>query len=412
MENEKWLQTYLFIWSGQFISMLTSYAVQFAIVIWLSLEYRSAEVLAFAGISAILPQAIIGSFAGVFIDRWNRKKVLILSDTFLALCAVIMIILLRNETINLSWVYLMLGLRSVGNAFHSPAMQAVAPLLVPQKELLRVSGINQLLQSLSGVVGPAIGTLAITYMSIPNVLYLDVIGAIVAIISLLFVHIPHIKTETKSSLSNVIMELKDGYNTVLKNKGLSLLFLYAMMVTFFIMPAAIMFPLLTTGYYQGEKLEISAIEIVWSVGMLIGGTILGVFKMKIPKIILVNTMHIILGLSFILCGWLPSNWFIGYAVSTLFGGIAISIFSASFTAILQEEIAPNMLGRVFSMYYSMAVLPTVVGLLFTGVIAEKIGVTNSFLISGLVVLIIGVLSFLTPVLMKVGRNRNGEATKA
>src|SRR5690606_30413835 len=116
--------------------------------------------------SAILPQAIIGSFAGVFIDRWNRKKVLILSDTFLALCAVIMIILLRNETINLSWVYLMLGLRSVGNAFHSPAMQAVAPLLVPQKELLRVSGINQLLQSLSGVVGPAIGTLAITYMSI------------------------------------------------------------------------------------------------------------------------------------------------------------------------------------------------------------------------------------------------------
>lgn len=412
MENEKWLQTYLFIWSGQFISMLTSYAVQFAIVIWLSLEYRSAEVLAFAGISAILPQAIIGSFAGVFIDRWNRKKVLILSDTFLALCAVIMIILLRNETINLSWVYLMLGLRSVGNAFHSPAMQAVAPLLVPQKELLRVSGINQLLQSLSGVVGPAIGTLAITYMSIPNVLYLDVIGAIVAIISLLFVHIPHIKTETKSSLSNVIMELKDGYNTVLKNNGLSLLFLYAMMVTFFIMPAAIMFPLLTTGYYQGEKLEISAIEIVWSVGMLIGGTILGVFKMKIPKIILVNTMHIILGLSFILCGWLPSNWFIGYAVSTLFGGIAISIFSASFTAILQEEIAPNMLGRVFSMYYSMAVLPTVVGLLFTGVIAEKIGVTNSFLISGLVVLIIGVLSFLTPVLMKVGRNRNGEATKA
>ena len=70
-----------------------------------------------------------------------------------------------------------------------------------------------------------------------------------------------------------------------------------------------------------------------------------------------------------------------------------------------------MLGRVFSMYYSMAVLPTVIGLLFTGVIAQKIGVTNSFLISGLVVVIIGVLSFLTPVLMKIGRNRNVEATR-
>ncbi len=132
MENGKWLQTYLFIWSGQFISMLTSYAVNFAIVIWLSLEHSSAEVLAIAGISALFPQALIGPFAGVFIDRWNRKKVLILSDAFLALCALIMIILLRYETVNLNWIYLMLGLRSIGNAFHSPAMQAIAPLIVPQ----------------------------------------------------------------------------------------------------------------------------------------------------------------------------------------------------------------------------------------------------------------------------------------
>lgn len=69
MENRKWLQTYLFIWSGQFVSMLTSYAVNFAIVIWLSLEYGSAEVLAIAAISALFPQAIIGPFAGIFIDR-------------------------------------------------------------------------------------------------------------------------------------------------------------------------------------------------------------------------------------------------------------------------------------------------------------------------------------------------------
>ncbi len=74
MENKNWLQTYLFIWSGQFISMLTSFAVNFAVIIWLSLEYQSAEILAYAGIAGLLPQAIIGPFAGVFIDRWDRKK--------------------------------------------------------------------------------------------------------------------------------------------------------------------------------------------------------------------------------------------------------------------------------------------------------------------------------------------------
>src|SRR5690606_39556629 len=109
----------------------------------------------------------------------------------------------------------------------------------------------------------------------------------------------------------------------------------------FIMPAAIMFPLLTTGHYQGGKLEMSLIEIVWSVGMLIGGTVLGAVKIRIHKIIMVNTMHILLGTSFILCGGLPTGWFIGYVTTTFLGGVAISIFSSSFAAILQEEIAPS-----------------------------------------------------------------------
>jgi len=408
MENKKWLRTYLFIWSGQFISMLTSYAVHFAVIIWLSLEHKSAEILAYAGIAAMLPQAIIGPFVGVFIDRWNRKKVMIFSDAFLALCALIMVFLLQNETVNLNWVYLMLAFRSVGNAFHSPAMQAIAPLIVPEKDLLRVSGINQMLQSGSSIAGPAVGTLAITYLSISNVLYLDVIGAAAAIISLLFVTIPHIKTEARLSINAVVIELKEGFNAVLKNKGLSFLFFYAMMVTFFIMPAAIMFPLLTTGHYGGGKWEMSIIEIVWGIGMLIGGTVLGVFKVKASKVILINAMHLVLGLSFILCGWLPSGWFVGFAAATILSGIALSVFSASFTTILQLEVAPGMLGRVFSLYFSVAVLPSVIGLLFTGLIAERIGVANAFLICGGLVILIGILSFLTPSLMKLGRSKTVE----
>ena len=406
MKNNKWLQTYLLIWSGQFISMLTSYAVHFAIIIWLSLEHRSPEVLAYAGIAGMLPQALIGPFAGVFIDRWNRKKVMIVSDAFLALCALVMVFLLRNETINLSWIYLMLGLRSVGNAFHGPSLQAVTPLIVPESELLRVSGINQVLQSVSSIAGPAVGTLAITYLSISKVLYLDIIGAAVAITSLLFVTIPHLKTEVKTSVRTVITELKDGCNVVLKNKGLSYLFLYAMVATFFIMPIAIMFPLLTIEYYNGGKWEMSIVEIAWGVGMLIGGMILGAFKVTTSKIILINTMHLITGFSFILSGGMPSEWFIGLVIATALGGIALAVFSASFTTVLQTTISSNMLGRVFSLYFSLAVLPSVIGLLFTGLIAEQVGVTNAFLICGILVILIGIVSFLTPSLMHLGKQKS------
>lgn len=411
MKNQQWLHTYLFIWAGQFVSMLTSYAVNFAVIIWLSLEHQSAEVLAFAGIAGLLPQALIGPFAGVYIDRWDRKKVMIFADAFIALSTFLMTFLLQDEQVSLFWIYLLLGCRSVGSAFHTPAMQAIAPLIVPEKELLRVSGINQMLLSVSSIAGPALGTLAITYFAVANVLYLDIIGAAAAIISLLFVSIPQLANKESSSISTVFTELKEGFQAIHANKGLRLLFLYAMMATFFIMPVAIMFPLLTTGHYGGGKWEMSLVEVVWGIGMLAGGSVLGVMRIHTKKVILVNAMHIVLGLTFVLSGWFPASWFIGFVLITAVGGVAMSIFSAAFMTTMQEQVPTPMLGRVFSLYFSMAVLPSVIGLLFTGVIAEIIGVANAFLISGISMAAVGIISFGTPALMRLGAESLAEKKK-
>ncbi|MBS4060016.1 MAG: MFS transporter [Bacteroidetes bacterium] len=403
MENHKWFNTYLFIWAGQFVSMLTSYAVQFAIVIWLSLEYQSAEVLAYAGIAGMLPQALIGPFAGVYIDRINRKSIMILSDTFIAVCAIVLIFIFKSETINLVWIYIMLGLRSVGNAFHAPALQAVAPLIVPRKELLRVAGINQMLHSVCSIGGPAIGTLAIVYIPISDVLYLDLIGALLAISSLMMVRIPQIVSATKSTVRTISTEFLEGILSISENRGLSYFFLYAMALSFVIMPAAILFPLLTTEHYAGGKWEMGLIEIVWGAGMLIGGIVLGFFKVGISKVVLVNSMYILLGLTLFLSGIFPTEWFIGFILATVIGGIGLSVYYACFTAIVQIAVKPEMLGRVFSLYYSLAVLPSIIGLLFTGQIAENVGVNNTFVISGFLAIAVGFLSFFSPKLMQLGK---------
>lgn len=403
MENHKWFNTYLFIWAGQFVSMLTSYAVQFAIVIWLSLEYQSAEVLAYAGIAGMLPQALIGPFAGVYIDRFNRKSIMILSDTFIAVCAIVLIFIFKSETINLVWIYIMLGLRSVGNAFHAPALQAVAPLIVPRKELLRVAGINQMLHSVCSIGGPAIGTLAIVYIPISDVLYLDLIGALLAISSLMMVRIPQIVSATKSTVRTISTEFLEGILSISENRGLSYFFLYAMALSFVIMPAAVLFPLLTTEHYEGGKWEMGLIEIVWGGGMLIGGIVLGFFKVGISKVVLVNSMYILLGLTLFLSGIFPTEWFIGFILATVIGGIGLSVYYACFTAIVQIAVKPEMLGRVFSLYYSLAVLPSIIGLLFTGQIAENVGVNNTFVISGCLAIAVGFLSFFSPKLMQLGK---------
>ena len=404
MHKENWFKTYLYIWVGQFVSLLTSSAVNFAVIIYLSLHYKSAEVLAYAGISGLLPQAIIGPFAGVYIDRWDRKKVMIYADAFIALCTFLMSFAFIEGEANLIFVYSLLVCRSLGQAFHTPAMQAIAPLIVPEEKLLKVSGINQMLQSVSMIAGPALGTFAITYLPISKVLYLDVIGASLAIFSLLFVTIPKLAQQTEESdISSVVSDLKLGFAEIHKNKGLYLLFVYAILTTFFVMPVAIMYPLLTIEHFKGGKWEMSIIEVVWGAGMLVGGGILSAWQGAVSKVILVNAMHIFLGLTFVFSGWISVDLFWLFVAITTLGGIGMSFFNASFMTIIQEEVKPEFLGRVYSMYFSFAIIPSVIGLLFTGWIADKIGVVNAFIIGGLAMCVVGILSFMTPAVMNLGK---------
>lgn len=402
--QESWKKKFAILWIGQFVSLISSSAVNFAIIIWLSLETKSAEVLAFSAIAGLLPQAIIGPFAGVYIDRWDRKKTMIFADTFVAVCTLIMSLSFYMGYESLALIYVMLALRSVGSAFHMPAMQAAIPLLAPQSELLRIAGINQIIQSVSSIAGPALGALAIGLLSIGNVLLLDILGAVVAIITLFFVPIPKLEIveKSKASLQQVGKDMKIAFNEIIHNKGLMYLFIYAIIAMFCIMPVAVLFPLMTINHFKGDKLEISIIEIIWGVGMLLGGSLLGIWKPKLKKVILINYMHIIIGITFAWSGLLSANQFIVFIILTAIGGIAASLYNASFTTIIQEEIKPAMLGRVFSLYYSFTVIPSVIGLLCTGFIADFIGINQAFTILGIVISLVGVASFLTPSIMQLG----------
>ena len=114
-------------------------------------------------------------------------------------------------------------------------------------------------------------------------------------------------------------------------------------------------------------------------------------------------MHLLLGTTFASSGLLAPGWFIVFVIITGFGGIAMSMYSAAFMTIIQEEIAPEMLGRVFSLYFSFAIIPSLIGLLFAGSIADNIGVAAAFIIAGLLVMLVGIISFATPSIMKLSR---------
>ena len=130
---------------------------------------------------------------------------------------------------------------------------------------------------------------------------------------------------------------------------------------------------------------------LFGIGLLVGGSILGVWNPKIRKSILLIIGYFGLGLSLALCGALPSTYFITYAVLTVIQGLVVPLYTGPFTALLQTQFAPSYLGRIFSLYGSISQFPSVIGLLLTGFIADRLGVENIFIIGGKAISITGIL---------------------
>ena len=398
---DNWKRVFAIIWTGQFLSILTSSIVNFAIVLWLSLETGSAEVLAFATMAALLPQSVLGLFTGIFIDRWKRKRVMIMADSFIAFCTLILAVLFYFDLAKISHIYVLLALRSVGSAFHMPAMQASVPLLAPKSELMRIAGINQVIQSVCNIAGPALAGLFITMMKMTNILLLDVAGAAFACLSLCFVFIPDPSHEERNSELHLWREAKEAIMEVRNQYGLSWLFLLSILATFVIMPVSVLFPLMTLNHFAGNAFQVSLVEVSWGGGALLAGALLGLKKYRWNEILLINGMYIALGLTFLYSGLLPVSGFIWFAVLTALGGVCGSLYFATFTTVIQSRIDPGVMGRVFSFYMSFSMLPSMIGLLSTGFLADSIGLGNTFIISGGFLCLIGIISFFIPSLISL-----------
>lgn len=398
-----WKKKFIIIWSGQLFSILSSSIAQFAIVLWISLETGSAEVLSLATIAALLPQVVLGPFAGVFVDRWSRKWTMILADSFVALCSAVIALLFYLDVIEIWQIYLLLMLRSIGSAFHAPAMKSSIPLLAPEKELTRIASINQTIQALCNICGPVLGAALIVSTNMSVVMLLDVVGAAIACTSLLFVFIPNPeKTETETT-NNVLRDMKDGFIAIRSNRGLKWVMVTEILITFFIMPVVALIPLMTLKNFSGTAYQVSLIELLFGSGALVGGILLGVWNPRVRKVVMINLSYVIVGVSIFITGLLPPSAFIIYAIMAVVQGISMPFYSGPFTALLQTQIEISFLGRVFSLFDSISLLPSILGLLATGFIADAIGIANVFVICGIAIVMTGLLAFFIPSIMNLER---------
>lgn len=425
MSQENWKKTFAFIWTGQLVSTLTSSIVSYAVIFWLSIQTGSASVLAYATLASLLPQLVLGFFTGVLVDRWNRKRIMIVADLYIAAITVVMAALFYTGKAELGFIYALLALRSFGSAFHVPAMEASVPMLAPKEKLMQVAGINNMLFSVSTIAAPAIAAVFVSTLDMTWVLLQDVLGALIACGSLLFVDIPNPRnvrtapagpedagpsseislptSQLKMEFRRFFAEFHQGIREVQKRPGIMWMFIFTIFASLAMVPVSTLFPLMTLDHFGGDTYKMSLIEITWGIGMLVGGGLMSIPKFKFNNVMLINVMYIILGLSFAFSGFLPPQGYYYFVVFSFIGGIAAAIFWGAFTVLLQTSLDPGVLGRVFSFQGSLIMIPAMFSLVATGYIADTIGITNAFIIGGTALILIGSLSPLIPSVRKISK---------
>jgi len=407
MQNEfrsVWQRTFFLIWVGQAFSLLGSELVQFALVWYLTRTTGSASVLAFASFVALIPRVLISPFTGVLVDRWNRKNVMILADTGIAVATMLLAGIFFFGNVRIWHIYAIMFIRSLGSGFHWPALQASISLLVPKEQLSRISGLNQTLRGTLGILAPIFAALLLDVLPMFGILSIDVLTAILAISPLLFVVIPQpakTQSEDKDQPFRIWEDVKFGFRYLFNWKGMFYLALAATLLNFLLNPGFTFTPLLVTDYFEKGAIELSAIESAFSAGMILGGMILsawGGFKKNI-----ITTLLGILGLSFgtALIALTPPNMFFLAVVGMAITGFMQPMANGPLFAIMQAHVDPQIQGRIFSMLESMVSAMMPVSMLIAAPVAEWIGIRGWLMFGAIGCLVIGIGGFLIPSLMNI-----------
>ena len=386
----RWKSLFFPIWGGQAVSLFGSRLVQFALVWYLARETDSAVVLSVAAMMAYLPMVFLSPFAGALVDRWSRRRVMILADSGIALSTAALAVLFATGHARFPSIYGLMFLRAVGGAFHWPAMQASTTLMVPEKHLSRVAGLNQSLHGMAMLFSPIAGALLIELLPIQGVLAIDIGTAIAAVLPLLLIRIPEPWKSVSSDdeKASVIREMVQGLAFAIRWRGMLLLILGLALMNFVVNPAFSLMPLYVTRVLHGEVLDYGIMQMLFGIGFVLGGLLLSVWGGFRKRILTALLAVAVMGVAIAVMGLTPKGWIVLAGGALLLTGLMEPIANGSFMATLQASVPKDMQGRVFSLLGSATQAAVPFGLALAGPLSDRYGIRLWFLIGGIAYLVV------------------------
>jgi MFS family permease len=385
-------RSFMALWIGQMISFIGDYFVMLAVPIAVNRLTGSAMMVGLSFMSTALPGLLLGPVAGVFIDRWDRRKVMIAADVIRGLLVLIMLSIRSADQI---WVYYLVGfLMSCTSQFFFPARNAVLPLLVQDADdLLAANGLMQIVQTVGFLAGPALAGFSIGLYGESVAFIANSIGYFVSALAVLTMTVPHnpVQRAAAGAIQAVVSELRAGLTFLFTNHTtlgvMIMLTICQLGIGAFIV---VWVPFLQRYFNQGAE-GVGLIDSVFGAGMVLGGLLLGMLSRRTRKTILAPVSMVIMGIIAVPIGYSPT-YFIILVLNFLFG-IALVPLQSTLTTLLQLAVPDEKRGRVSSSLNAMVNAGGLISMAFASFFGELIGLPNLLVLVGVIIILSGVLGF-------------------
>lgn len=390
----RWKRQVALFLVGQTITTFGSYLVQYAIMWHLTLVTKSGVVLALAAIFGFLPQAVVSIFAGVWADRVNRKIMIIVSDSVIALATLGLAFLMLSGVDDLWLIFLVMAVRSVGAGFQMPAISALLPQIVPADNLLRVNSVNSSIQSSLGLLAPVAAAAVYANMSIVAIFFIDFVTAVIGLSLLALVAVPTLARVTETDKPSYFADLSDGIRYIFGNELVRWVMAVFGIVFLLIVAPSNLSPLLLVRNFGSDVWLLTVLELSFGVGMVAGGALMAIFAAKINRIYAIIGTSVMFGVLAMAMGF-TTNLILFYILFFVVG-VVVPAFSTSAMTLLQETVEPERQGRVFGFVGIVMSVAMPLGMAVLGPLADVVSVEILLIVSGSATVLIALIAITVP----------------
>jgi MFS transporter, DHA3 family, macrolide efflux protein len=379
---------------GQTITTFGSLLVQYALLWHLTLTTKSGVVLALAAVFGFLPQAIVSIFAGVWADRVNRKVMIILSDSTIALATLVLASFMLSGVDDLWLVFLVMAVRSVGAGIQMPAISALIPQIVPTDKLMRVNGINSSVQSSLLIIGPVAAAGIYSTVSLAAILFVDVVTAVIGLTLLATIAVPTLSRAASNDKPSYFTDLKEGLNYIFSHNLVRWVMVIYSIVFLLVVAPSNLSPLMLVRTFGGDVWLLTVLELSFGIGMVAGGALMAIFASKMDRLGLMVGTSILFGVLAVVMGF-TTNLILFYSLFFLIG-LAVPAFSTSSMTLLQETVEPERQGRVFGFVGIVMAVAMPLGMAVLGPLADIVSVEILLIATGAITVAVAVVAVMLP----------------